>query len=186
MLHDETIHKIKDLHGVQLQFQDRLGMAQSLEIRVPFLDKELLEVALNVDPEVKMHIDSNGEGRIEKHYLRNAIEMHGNNLLPKNILWRRKEQFGDGVGYSWIDNVQRMCENAVSDAEFANASKLFPEDTPVTKEQFYYRQIFEDHFPGKCAQENVNRWFPWSKKDNTVDASARSYAKDTHKKNFST
>ena len=98
MLHRETVTKIKNLHGVQLQFQDRLGMAQSLEIRVPFLDKELLGVALNVDPAVKMHTDHEGKSRIEKWYMRDAIEKCGNDLLPKEILWRRKEQFGDGVG----------------------------------------------------------------------------------------
>jgi len=176
-LHVETVKKVKALHGVQLQFNDRLSMAHSLEVRVPFLDIELLQYALNIDPSAKMHTN----GTIEKKMLRKAFQ----GALPDEILWRQKEQFGDGVGYSWIDGVKSACERAVSDDEFAQASTLFPVDTPATKEQFYYRKIFSEYFPGNQAQATVNRWFPWSKSSN-VDSSARAYAARIHESNNKT
>lgn len=132
-------------------------MAHSLEVRVPFLDKKFLDVALMVDPDWKLHQDSNGQPRIEKWAFRAAFQ--GTGYLPSEVLWRKKEQFGDGVGYDWIGELKMLCEEAVSDTQFSQAHTLYPSDTPVTKEQFYYRRIFENLFPGESARRGVKRWY---------------------------
>ena len=117
--------------------------AWGLEARVPFLDKEFLDVAMNIDPAEKMCTD----GKMEKHILREAFKGY----IPDEILWRQKEQFSDGVGYSWIDTIKEMTDNLVSDAMMADAELRFPVKTPLSKEQYYYRTIFEEHFPNASA-----------------------------------
>ena len=120
-------------------------MAWGVEARVPFLDLEFLDVAMRMDAKYKMA----GNGRIEKAVLREAFE----GALPKEILWRQKEQFSDGVGYGWIDGLKAHAEAQVSDREFAAAAKRFPINPPATKEAYFYRSLFEQHFPGDaCAQ----------------------------------
>ena len=126
---------------------DKMSMSQSLELRVPFLDKEFLDVAMRINPEAKMAKN----GRIEKWILRKAFE----ELLPEEIVWRQKEQFSDGVGYGWIDTLKRITSEAVSDREMEHAAERFPINPPRNKEEYYYRTIFEEHFPSQTAAQCV-------------------------------
>ncbi|CAI7793592.1 unnamed protein product [Closterium sp. NIES-53] len=178
-LHKETCHKLKALHQFDCLRANKATMAWGLEARVPFLDKEFLEVAMSIDPEAKMIKPK--EGRIEKYIIRKAFDDPENPYLPKHILYRQKEQFSDGVGYSWIDGLKAHAENMVSKAPYsltevtfestqkshrevsdqmlANAPNMFPINTPQTKEAFFYRMTFEKHFPQLCARLTV----PWGK-----------------------
>lgn len=113
------------------------------EVCVPFLDKEFLDVAMRLNPEAKMCPGS----VIEKKILREAFA----DVLPSEIAWRQKEQFSDGVGYSWIDTLKKVTAQAVSDTEMANAAQRFPINTPQNKEEYFYRTIFEEHFPSESA-----------------------------------
>jgi asparagine synthase (glutamine-hydrolysing) len=121
--------------------------AWGIEGRVPFLDKEFIDVAMRINPKDKM---INGE-RMEKWVVRKAFE----SVLPKSVAWRQKEQFSDGVGYSWIDTLKEVVAREVSDEQLANAGFRFPIQTPTTKEEFYYRSIFEGHFPSDAAAWSV-------------------------------
>merc|ERR1712216_978009 len=152
-LHEETIRKVKALHAAQVQFVDRLTMMNSLEGRVPFLDLRLLEKIFAIRPEDKLPVRG---GKMEKHMLREAFE----GFLPPSVLWRQKEQFGDGVGFGWIDAIKEFASAAVSDEEFANAATRFAKDPPTTKEQYYYRNIFEELFPYKLVDPAtlITRW----------------------------
>ncbi|CAI5487715.1 unnamed protein product [Closterium sp. Naga37s-1] len=154
-LHKETCHKLKALHQFDCLRANKATMAWGLEARVPFLDKEFLEVAMSIDPEDKMIKPK--EGRIEKYIIRKAFDDPENPYLPRHILYRQKEQFSDGVGYSWIDGLKAHAENMVSDQMLANAPNMFPINTPKTKEAFFYRMTFEKHFPQLCARLTV----PW-------------------------
>jgi asparagine synthase (glutamine-hydrolysing) len=143
--HEETVRKIDALHLYDCARANKSMMAWGVEARVPFLDLEFLDVAMRMDAKFKMA----GNGRIEKAVLREAFE----GALPKEILWRQKEQFSDGVGYGWIDGLKAHAEAQVSDREFAAAPKRFPINPPATKEAYFYRNIFEQYFPGDaCAQ----------------------------------
>ncbi|MCK7537374.1 MAG: asparagine synthase-related protein [Marinilabiliales bacterium] len=113
--------------------------AWGVEGRVPFLDKEFLDVAMRLNPADKMA----GNGRIEKWILRKAFE----DYLPQEIAWRQKEQFSDGVGYNWIDTLRELASQQVTDAMMATARYRFPVNTPMTKEEYHYRSIFAEHFP---------------------------------------
>ena len=124
-----------------------MSMAHSLETRVPFLDKEFIDTAMGINPEDKMIKN----GRIEKWVLREAFK----DYLPESVLWRQKEQFSDGVGYSWIDSLKELVSKEVSDSDFKNASKIFPVNPPQNKEEFYYRSIFKDHFSSDAAAKSV-------------------------------
>ena len=106
-----------------------------------------MDVAMNINPTDKMI----NEERMEKWILRKAFESY----LPKKVAWRQKEQFSDGVGYSWIDSLKELVENEVSDNDFKNANKKFSFQTPMSKEEYYYRSIFEEHFPSKTAAQTV-------------------------------
>jgi asparagine synthase (glutamine-hydrolysing) len=120
---------------------------------VPFLDADFLDVAMNIDPEEKMiKLD---KGRIEKYIIRKAFDTPDDPYLPDDILWRQKEQFSDGVGYGWIDSLRDLAERSVTDQMFQNAANRFPENTPSTKEAYYYRSIFEEHFPQMSAIRTV-------------------------------
>ncbi len=142
-LHAETVRKLDALYKFDCLRANKSMAAWGVEARVPFLDREFLDVAMGFDPEAKMARD----GRMEKHILREAFA----GLLPDAILWRQKEQFSDGVGYAWIDGLRAHAEREISDELLARARYRFPKNTPRTKEAYYYRQIFEQHFPGDEA-----------------------------------
>ena len=145
--HNETVRKIEKLYQYDCLRANKSLAAWGIEGRVPFLDKEFMDVAMNINPTDKMI----NEKRMEKWVLRKAFESY----LPKKVAWRQKEQFSDGVGYSWIDSLKELVENEVSDDDFKNANKKFSFQTPMSKEEYYYRSIFEEHFPSKTAAQTV-------------------------------
>ncbi|KAF5200630.1 Asparagine synthetase [glutamine-hydrolyzing] [Thalictrum thalictroides] len=151
--HQETCRKIKALHLYDCLRANKSTSAWGVEARVPFLDKEFINLAMDIDPEWKMIRPD--LGRIEKWVLRNAFDDDQKPYLPKHILYRQKEQFSDGVGYSWIDGLKDHANEHVSDAMLANASFVYPENTPTTKEAYYYRTIFERFFPKNAARSTV-------------------------------
>ncbi|XP_054797171.1 asparagine synthetase [glutamine-hydrolyzing] 2 isoform X2 [Prosopis cineraria] len=151
--HEETCRKIKALHQYDCLRANKATSAWGLEARVPFLDKEFINVAMNIDPECKMI--KRDEGRIEKWVLRRAFDDEEHPYLPKHILYRQKEQFSDGVGYSWIDGLKAHAAKHVSDKMMFNAANIFPHNTPTTKEAYYYRMIFERFFPQNSARLTV-------------------------------
>ncbi len=158
----ETIRRVKRLSTADCLRADKSTMAFGLEVRVPMLDRHFLDIAMMIDPHEKMHDHKNG--RIEKYILRAAFDDKNDPYLPHSILWRQKEQFSDGVGYNWIDGIVAYCNSVVSDKEFATAAERFPHNTPTTKEAFYYRTLFEKHFPQKDAAHSVLKWIPrWQK-----------------------
>ncbi|WP_406664612.1 asparagine synthase B [Gallaecimonas sp. GXIMD1310] len=136
--HDETVRKLSNLHLFDCLRANKSMAAWGVEARVPFLDKEFIDVAMRLNPSDKMC----GQGKMEKHILREAFA----DLLPEAVAWRQKEQFSDGVGYSWIDNLKALTADSISDQQMATARFRFPVHTPETKEAYYYRQIFEEHF----------------------------------------
>ncbi|MFH1213658.1 MAG: asparagine synthase B [Candidatus Neomarinimicrobiota bacterium] len=146
-LHEETVRKLSKLHLYDCLRANKSMAAWGVEARVPYLDKDFLDVAMTINPEDKMCRD----GRIEKNILRSAFPGY----LPDKILWRQKEQFSDGVGYSWIDSLKAFAEHEISDQKLATAKYKFPEKTPQTKEEYLYRQIFESHFPSQAALDTV-------------------------------
>lgn len=145
--HEETVRKLDKLHQYDCLRANKSLAAWGIEGRVPFLDKEFIDVAMGINPEDKMIKN----GRIEKWVLREAFK----DYLPESVLWRQKEQFSDGVGYSWIDSLKELVSKEVSNSDFANASKIFPINPPQNKEEFYYRSIFKDHFPSDAAAKSV-------------------------------
>ncbi|MEX0996240.1 MAG: asparagine synthase B [Flavobacteriaceae bacterium] len=145
--HKETVRKLDKLHQYDCLRANKSLAAWGIEGRVPFLDKEFMDVAMRLNPQDKM---INGE-RMEKWVLRKAFE----DMLPESVAWRQKEQFSDGVGYSWIDSLKELVNQAVTDEQLANAHFKFPVQTPKSKEEFYYRSIFEDHFPSDAAALSV-------------------------------
>jgi len=145
--HEETVRKLEKLHQYDCLRANKSLAAWGIEGRVPFLDKEFIDVAMSINPKDKM---INGE-RMEKWVLRKAFE----DMLPKSVAWRQKEQFSDGVGYSWIDTLKEMVNDKISDHQFENAHHRFPIQTPTSKEEFYYRSIFEQHFPSDTAALSV-------------------------------
>ncbi|XXG44494.1 hypothetical protein AAC387_Pa01g4283 [Persea americana] len=151
--HRETCHKIKALHQYDCLRANKSTSAWGLEARVPFLDKAFINVAMDIDPEWKMI--NPDLGRIEKWVLRKAFDDEENPYLPKHILYRQKEQFSDGVGYSWIDGLKQHAAEHVTDKMMLNAEYIFPHNTPTTKEAYYYRMIFERFFPQNPARLTV-------------------------------
>ena len=145
--HKETVRKLDKLHQYDCLRANKALAAWGIEGRVPFLDKEFMDVAMRINPKDKM---ITGE-RMEKWILRKAFE----DMLPESVAWRQKEQFSDGVGYSWIDTLKEMVDEKVSDEQMANAHFRFPIQTPTSKEEFYYRSIFEEHFPSDAASLSV-------------------------------
>jgi asparagine synthase (glutamine-hydrolysing) len=145
--HEETVRKLAALSKYDCLRANKATAAWGLETRVPFLDKEFLDYAMSFDPQDKMCPGST----IEKGVLRKAFT----GFLPKEILWRQKEQFSDGVGYSWIDQLKKHVEAAVTDAMMERAAETFPAQTPTSKESYYYRQIFDRHFPNPTAALTV-------------------------------
>eukprot|EP01117_Protostelium_nocturnum_P001030 TRINITY_DN11355_c0_g1_i1.p1 TRINITY_DN11355_c0_g1~~TRINITY_DN11355_c0_g1_i1.p1 ORF type:complete len:616 (+),score=125.81 TRINITY_DN11355_c0_g1_i1:147-1850(+) len=151
--HVETCHKIKLLSKYDCLRANKSTAAWGVEAREPFLDRDFLDVAMSIDPKEKMI--NKAEGRIEKYIVRKAFDDEENPYLPKHILWRQKEQFSDGVGYGWIDSLKAHAEKEVSDEMFKNAAYRFPYNTPATKEAYYYRTIFQKHFPSDVAAKTV-------------------------------
>ena len=149
--HEETVRKLSRLHSYDCLRANKAMSAWGVEARVPFLDKEFLDVAMSINPADKMADSMKGGDRIEKHILREAFE----HLLPEDIAWRQKEQFSDGVGYGWIDAVKDFTAEHVSDAEMARAAGRFPHNTPDSKEAYWFRSVFEQHFPLASAAQTV-------------------------------
>ncbi|MCG8762340.1 asparagine synthase B [Tenacibaculum finnmarkense] len=145
--HEETVRKLDKLHMYDCLRANKSLMAWGIEGRVPFLDKEFMDVAMRINPQDKM---INGQ-RMEKWVIRKAFE----DMLPESVAWRQKEQFSDGVGYDWIDTLKEVVDKEVTDEQLANAKFRFPIQTPTNKEEFYYRTIFEDHFPSDTAALSV-------------------------------
>jgi asparagine synthase (glutamine-hydrolysing) len=161
--HHETVRKLKSLHMYDCLRANKAMSAWGVEARVPFLDTSFVNTAMNIDPKDRMTVDPiSGQKRMEKFILRAAFDHELNpptspepEYLPREILWRQKEQFSDGVGYSWIDSLKDHAETHISDAMMDTAQFRFPENTPQTKEAYYYRQIFESHFPSAAAIRTV-------------------------------
>ncbi|MBD8017745.1 asparagine synthase B [Kaistella pullorum] len=147
--HEETVRKLGKLHLYDCLRANKALMSWGIEGRVPFLDKEFMDVAMTVNPKDKMI--NKAEGKMEKWVLRKAFE----DLLPESIAWRQKEQFSDGVGYLWIDSLKDLAEKEVSDEMMSNAHYRFPLNTPQNKEEYRYRIIFEEHFPSETAAATV-------------------------------
>jgi asparagine synthase (glutamine-hydrolysing) len=142
-LHEETVRKVSKLHLYDCLRANKSLAAWGVEGRVPFLDKEFIDVAMRINPQEKMSIN----GRMEKWLLRKAFE----NYLPQSVAWRQKEQFSDGVGYGWIDTLKASAAAKVSDDQMKNAAFRFPVNTPMSKEEYLYREIFSEHFPSSEA-----------------------------------
>ena len=147
--HEETVRKLGKLHYYDCLRANKSLMAWGIEGRVPFLDKEFLDIAMRIDPALKMCPGKT----IEKGVVREGFA----DMLPESIAWRQKEQFSDGVGYSWIDTLKKMTSEAVSDEQMAHAAERFPINPPLCKEEYYYRSIFEEHFPSASAARSVNQ-----------------------------
>ncbi|QSX31415.1 asparagine synthase B [Shewanella cyperi] len=145
--HEELVRKLDKLHLYDCLRANKAMAAWGLEARVPFLDKEFMDVAMRLNPQAKM----SGKGKIEKHILRQAFE----HKLPAEVAWRQKEQFSDGVGYSWIDGLKEHAASVVDDLQLANARFRFPHNTPDTKEAYFYRSFFEELFPLESAALTV-------------------------------
>ncbi len=145
--HEETVRKLSKLHLYDCLRANKSLMAWGIEGRVPFLDKEFMDIAMTINPKDKMITPE----RMEKWVLRKAFE----DILPESIAWRQKEQFSDGVGYSWIDTLKQVAEDEVTDEMMTNAKFRFPINTPMSKEEYRYRTIFESHFPSDSAASCV-------------------------------
>ncbi|KAJ6547503.1 asparagine synthase [Mycena capillaripes] len=180
--HQETVKRVKNLHTSDCLRANKSTMAWGLEARVPFLDKAFLEVAMNIDPREKMfskgadqQVDEDGRPRMEKYILRKAfdVSVDGKPYLPASILWRQKEQFSDGVGYSWIDGIKDHAESVVSYEAFAKGGDRWA-DAPSTKEAYLIRQIFDEFFPSEAAASTAVRWIPRGDWGCASDPSGRS------------
>ena len=145
--HEETVRKLSKLHLYDCLRANKSLSAWGVEGRVPFLDKEFLDVAMRLNPEAKMCPGNT----IEKKIVREAFA----DMLPESVAWRQKEQFSDGVGYSWIDTLKAITAEAVSDEQMAHAAERFPINPPMNKEEYYYRTIFEEYFPSDSAARSV-------------------------------
>ena len=145
--HEETVRKLGKLYMYDCLRANKSLLAWGVEGRVPFLDKEFLDIAMSIDPALKMCPGKT----MEKGVVREAFE----DMLPASVAWRQKEQFSDGVGYSWIDTLKDMTSKMISDEQMAHAAERFPINPPMNKEEYYYRSIFEEHFPSESAAKSV-------------------------------
>ncbi len=153
----ETIERVQKLFTADLLRADKSTMAHGLEARVPFLDKAFLEMAVRIKAEEKMPKTYDGK---EKYILRKAFDTPDNPYLPEEVLWRQKEQFSDGVGYNWIDQLIEYCSSQVTDEQLAGAAAEFPYNSPATKEAYFYRSIFNKYYPQVSAAQTVRKWIP--------------------------
>ncbi len=149
--HNETVRKLDKLHMYDCLRANKSLAAWGIEGRVPFLDKEFMDVAMRLNPEDKMIKNRDEHGNVEKWILRKAFE----DYLPEEVAWRQKEQFSDGVGYSWIDTLKEVVNEQVTDEQMEHAHLRFPYQTPTSKEEYYYRSIFQEHFPSQAAAATV-------------------------------
>ena len=182
--HEECVRRVKRLHTSDVLRADRATMGAGVEARVPFLDKEFLEYAMGVSPKYKFI--KVGE-QCEKFVLRNAFDTPETPYLPSEVLWRQKEQFSDGVGYSWIDDLRAYAEEQISDELFELRKSKFPHNTPETKEAFLYRHIYERHYSHPSCEKIVKRWVP--KWQDNKDPSGRAntvHVATTEEKNIPT
>jgi asparagine synthase (glutamine-hydrolysing) len=154
--HHECVRRIKRLNSADVLRADRSTMGAGIEARVPFLDLDFLKVAMECDPTYKV-MDG---GRIEKYVLRQGFSDLYDPYLPDDVLWRQKEQFSDGVGYTWVDQLKDHCESKVSDQEFADAAERYPFNTPDSKEAYFYRSIYEESYGKAEASKLVKKWIP--------------------------
>ncbi|MBP8958912.1 MAG: asparagine synthase B [Bacteroidales bacterium] len=145
--HEETVRKLNQLHLYDCLRANKSLAAWGIEGRVPFLDKEFLDVAMRLNPKDKMPVN----GRMEKWILRKAFE----DILPESVVWRQKEQFSDGVGYNWIDTLKELANKKVTDNQMKTAKFRFMINPPLTKEEYLYRSIFSEYFPSESAAATV-------------------------------
>lgn len=167
----ETIERVQKLFTADLLRADKSTMAHGLETRVPFLDKAFLDIAVRIKAEEKMPKTYDGK---EKYILRKAFDTPDNPYLPEEVLWRQKEQFSDGVGYNWIDQLIEYCATQVTDEQLARAAAEFPYNSPATKEAYFYRSIFNKYYPQVSAAQTVRKWIP--KWQENLDPSGRANA----------
>lgn len=153
----ETIERVQKLFTADLLRADKSTMAHGLEARVPFLDKAFLDVAMTIKGEEKQPKTYGGK---EKYILRKAFDTPDNPYLPEEVLWRQKEQFSDGVGYNWIDQLIEYCASKVTDEQLEKAAIEFPYNSPTTKEAYFYRTIFHKYYPQLSAAQTVRKWIP--------------------------
>jgi len=182
--HKETVRKLKELSKLDCLRTNKSAMASGIEPRVPFLDIEFLNLVMNMNPKMKMCING-----IEKYILRKSFDDTENLFLPKEVLWRQKEQFSDGVGYNWIDSLKEISDKKISFAQMKLSCFRFPVGTPKTKEGYMFREIFHSHFNSKSAINTVkigdtiacssNIAINWDESFNVLDPSGRSI-KDIH------
>lgn len=171
--HAENVRRVQALHLSDCLRANKSTFAFGLEARVPFLDRDFMDSAFNFDPRWKMVTPE----RKEKWILRKAFDTPDNPYLPSEVLWRQKEQFSDGVGYSWIDTLKAHCETKVSDSAFADRATRFPYQTPETKEAYYFREAFEKLFPHPKSKETVMAWVPiWSQSRDPSGRAQRAHA----------
>jgi len=153
----ETIERVQKLFTADLLRADKSTMAHGLETRVPFLDKAFLDLSVRIKAEEKMPKTYDGK---EKYILRKAFDTPDKPYLPAEVLWRQKEQFSDGVGYHWIDQLIEYCATQVTDEQLAGAATEFPYNSPATKEAYFYRSIFNKYYPQVSAAQTVRKWIP--------------------------
>ncbi|QSW89985.1 MULTISPECIES: asparagine synthase B [Flavobacterium] len=168
---DETIERVQKLFTADLLRVDKTTMAHGIEARTPFLDKDFLDVTIRIKTEEKQPKTYDG---VEKYILRKAFDVPENPYLPAEVLWRQKEQFSDGVGYNWVDELIEYCSSQVTDEQLAGASAEFPYNTPTTKEAYLYRSIFHKYYPQVSAAQTVRKWIP--KWQENLDPSGRANA----------
>jgi asparagine synthase (glutamine-hydrolysing) len=150
-LHKETVRKLQKLHLYDCLRANKSSAAWGVEARVPFLDREFLDLAMSIRPDLKLPYKSPTSRPMEKFILRKAFEGY----IPDEVLWRQKEQFSDGVGYAWIQSLKDFAEREITDGMMRGAAERFPVKTPDTKEGYLYRQFFEHHFPSAAAVNTV-------------------------------
>jgi asparagine synthase (glutamine-hydrolysing) len=189
----ELIDKLEKIHKYDCLRAHKASMSNTIELRVPFLDKDFIDYVMNIDPKYKMVTEENKN--IEKYILREAFK---DNYLPDEILWRQKDQFSDAVSSkkeNWIDSLKEYANTLITDQEFENRDKQFPINTPISKEHYLYRKIFEEHFPHKacietvdhniksiaCSTERALKWMNLSTDSTLNDASGRSLVDIYHK-----
>lgn len=157
--HEENVRKVSQLHLYDCLRANKAMMAWGLEARVPFLDRRFMETTLSFNTKQKMCIDEAGQKRVEKWVLRKAFDLPGSSAyLPSNVLWRQKEQFSDGVGYSWIDSLKDHAAQMVTDQQLSTAEHRFPVKTPRTKEAYLFRDMFAKHFGENTSAAETVGW----------------------------
>lgn len=178
--HFETVKRVQNLHYSDCLRANKGTSAWGLELRVPFLDTDFVNYVMSIRPEDRKPQNKiNGLVQpMEKYILREAF---AEDYLPQKVLWRQKEQFSDGVGYTWIDTITKYAASHISDVEFSSAAARFPINPPPTKEAYYYRQIFEELFPHESCASTVTRWVPRTDWGCSADPSGRKQT--IHKEN---